>query len=92
MSGTNSICNLTRLQGCTVIGFAGTDAKVAYLKELGFDEAINYKKITNLDETIQKVAPKGVDVYFDNVSIVNLLVYFINFISFQPMSCTLRIP
>ena len=56
-----------------MIGFAGTDAKVAYLKELGFDVAINYKKITNLDETIQKAAPKGVDVYFDNVSIVVLL-------------------
>ena len=55
-----------------MIGFAGSDAKVAYLKELGFDEAINYKKITNLDETIKKAAPKGVDVYFDNVSIACL--------------------
>ena len=75
-----------------MIGFAGTDAKVAYLKELGFDEAINYKKITNLDETIQKAAPKGVDVYFDNVSTVYLLIYFIRLIWFQPMSCLLRIP
>ncbi|XP_072034680.1 prostaglandin reductase 1-like [Amphiura filiformis] len=53
--------------GCRVIGFAGSDAKLQFLKELGFDEAINYKKITDLDATIKSVAPKGVDVYFDNV-------------------------
>ena len=51
-----------------MIGFAGSDEKVQFLKELGFDEAINYKKISSLDETIKKVVPKGVDVYFDNVS------------------------
>ena len=33
-----------KLKGCTVIGFAGSDAKVNYLKdELGFDFAFNYK-------------------------------------------------
>ena len=53
-----------------MIGFAGSDAKVDYLKELGFDEAFNYKKITNLDETIKEAAPKGVDCYFDNVCII----------------------
>ena len=74
--GTNSIRILLLLQGCTVIGFAGTDAKVAYLKELGYDEAINYKKITNLDETIQKAAPKGVDVYYDNVGRSDVFFFY----------------
>ena len=60
-----------------MIGFAGSDAKVDYLKELGYDEAINYKKITNLDETIKKAAPKGVDIYFDNVCNVFRLTFWL---------------
>ncbi|XP_078000329.1 prostaglandin reductase 1-like [Glandiceps talaboti] len=55
-----------KLKGCRVIGFAGTDAKVNYVKSLGFDEAFNYKTI-DLDETLKKAAPNGVDLYFDNV-------------------------
>ena len=56
------------LQGCKVIGYAGTDAKVKWLKELGFDFAFNYKKV-DLSESLSKAAPDGVDVYYDNVSI-----------------------
>ena len=55
-------------QGCKVIGYAGTDDKVKWLKEeLGFDFTFNYKKV-NLSESIKEAAPEGVDVYFDNVS------------------------
>ncbi|KAF6211813.1 hypothetical protein GE061_012328 [Apolygus lucorum] len=49
-----------------VIGFAGTDSKVEWLKELGFDYAYNYKKIS-IKEALKESAPCGVDVYFDNV-------------------------
>jgi hypothetical protein len=35
-----------RLLGCTVIGLAGTDEKVRWIKEdLGFHHAFNYKKV-----------------------------------------------
>ena len=51
------------------LGFAGTDEKVAYVKGLGFDEAYNYKTITSLKETLQTACPKGIDMFFDNVSI-----------------------
>jgi len=58
---------IAKLKGLTVIGFAGEDDKVEWLKkDLGFDHAFNYKKV-NLHETLQKYAPKGVDCYFDNV-------------------------
>ncbi|AII50704.1 NADP-dependent oxidoreductase [Hymenobacter sp. APR13] len=57
---------LAKIQGCRVIGTAGSDEKVAYLKELGFDEAINYKT-ANLAEALAAAAPNGVDCYFDNV-------------------------
>ena len=50
------------------LGFAGTDEKVAYVKGLGFDEAYNYKTITSLKETLQTACPKGIDMFFDNVS------------------------
>jgi len=51
------------------VGFAGSDEKVGYLKGLGFDEAYNYKTITSLKDTLQTACPKGIDMFFDNVSI-----------------------
>ena len=50
-----------------LLGFAGTDAKVEYLKCLGFDAAFNYKTLDSLDATIKQSCPKGVDLFFDNV-------------------------
>ncbi len=58
---------LPRSQGCKVIGCAGTDQKVQWLKELGFDVAFNYKT-SNLSATLKEAAPNGIDVYFDCVS------------------------
>ncbi len=49
-----------------VIGSAGSPEKVARLLELGFDAAFNYKD-GDVAEQLQKVAPEGIDVYFDNV-------------------------
>lgn len=57
---------LAKIKGCRVIGTAGSDEKVAYLKQLGFDEAINYKT-ANIPEALAAAAPNGVDCYFDNV-------------------------
>ena len=36
---------IAKIKGCTVIGYAGTDEKVQWLKDLGFDYAFNYKKV-----------------------------------------------
>ena len=58
---------LVKLRGGTVIGSAGSAAKVAWLQdELGFDEAFNYHdgKVASL---LAEAAPEGIDVYFDNV-------------------------
>ena len=52
-----------------MIGYAGRDDKVKWLKELGFDFAYNYKKV-NLSESLKEAAPDGVDVYYDNVDAV----------------------
>ncbi len=59
---------IAKIKGARVIGIAGTDEKNQYLKEeLHFDEAINYKTTSNLQEDIAKACPNGIDVYFDNV-------------------------
>lgn len=59
---------IAKLKGCRVVGIAGSDEKVKFLKnELGFDEVINYKTTTNLKEDLRKACPNGIDVYFDNV-------------------------
>lgn len=51
-----------------MVGCAGSDDKVAYLKKLGFDEAFNYKTVKSLDEALSKASPDGYDCFFDNVS------------------------
>ncbi|QKG83850.1 NADP-dependent oxidoreductase [Kroppenstedtia pulmonis] len=58
---------IAKLKGCQVVGIAGSREKVDYLtKELGFDAVINYRE-ESVPEALDKVCPKGVDVYFDNV-------------------------
>ncbi len=49
------------------LGFAGSDAKVEYLKSIGFDLAYNYKTIESLDKTLKEACPDGIDMFFDNV-------------------------
>ena len=58
---------IAKLKGCYVVGTASTDEKCAFLKELGFDQAINYKTCGDLNTAITAACPKGIDVYFDNV-------------------------
>ncbi|XP_028999156.1 prostaglandin reductase 1-like [Betta splendens] len=58
---------IAKIKGCKVVGSAGSDAKVAFVKELGFDEAFNYKTVGSLEEALRKASPDGYDCYFDNV-------------------------
>ncbi|XP_060803061.1 prostaglandin reductase 1-like [Amyelois transitella] len=58
---------IAKIKGCKVIGFAGSDRKVEWLKkDLGFDSAYNYKTV-NIANALREAAPDGVDIYFDNV-------------------------
>lgn len=58
---------IAKIKGCKVVGSAGSDAKVAFLKELGFDEAFNYKTVGSLEEALKKASPDGYDCFFENV-------------------------
>ena len=57
---------LAKYHGCVVCGIAGSDEKCNYLKQIGADETINYKK-ENVKKALKKQFPEGIDVYFDNV-------------------------
>jgi NADPH:quinone reductase len=73
---------IAKLQGCRVIGIAGSDEKIKLLKEeFGFDEGINYKTNADLQKAVADACPKGVDIYFDNVGgeISDAVISNINF-------------
>lgn len=62
------VCQLAKAHGCYVVGSAGSDEKCRWLeKEAGIDKAINYKTCGDLDKAVGAAAPKGIDVYFENV-------------------------
>lgn len=57
---------IAKIKGCRVVGVAGGADKCAYLRDLGFDAAIDYKT-EDLTARIAETCPDGVDVFFDNV-------------------------
>ena len=61
------VCQIAKIKGGTVIGSAGGPEKVAYLKEIGVDHAIDYRVEPDLTAALMRAAPKGIDVYFENV-------------------------
>lgn len=59
---------IAKIKGCRVIGIAGSQEKIDYLRnDLGIDAAINYKDTYDLTAEIKKNCPSGIDVFFDNV-------------------------
>jgi NADPH-dependent curcumin reductase CurA len=57
---------MAKIAGCRVLGCAGSAEKVAWLEELGFDHAFDYREST-LRDAVAHAAPDGLDIYFDNV-------------------------
>jgi NADPH-dependent curcumin reductase len=61
------VAQLAKIAGCRVIGIAGGKEKCAWLHdELGLDGVIDYTG-DDVKAKLRELAPKGVDVYFDNV-------------------------
>ena len=58
---------IAKIKGCRVIGIAGGPEKCRVVtEEFGFDGAIDYR-MPDLRRILRELAPRGVDVYFDNV-------------------------
>jgi hypothetical protein len=58
---------IAKIKGCRVVGIAGGKGKCDWLtNKLGFDAAVDYKDGATF-KALRAAAPKGIDVYFDNV-------------------------
>ncbi|WLD95398.1 NADP-dependent oxidoreductase [Alkalihalobacillus sp. AL-G] len=58
---------IAKIAGAKVVGIAGSDEKLTYLKnELNFDEVVNYKS-EDFKDQLKQACNDGVDVYYDNV-------------------------
>jgi len=62
----STVGQIAKIKDCRVVGCAGSDDKVKYLKELGFDGAFNYKT-ADMAASLKELCPKGIDCFFDNV-------------------------
>ncbi len=63
-----TVCQIAKINGCRVVGIAGSDEKNRYLtEELGVDAGINYKNPDGIRAALKRACPNGIDVYFDNV-------------------------
>jgi NADPH-dependent curcumin reductase len=57
---------IAKIKGCRAVGIAGGPQKCAYLREIGFDAAIDYKA-GDVAAGLREHCPYGINVYFDNV-------------------------
>ncbi len=62
----SAVVQIAKVKGMTVIGSAGGEEKCAWVRELGADAVIDYKS-GPVAKALAAAAPKGIDVYFDNV-------------------------
>lgn len=61
------VVQIAKNMECYVVGSAGSDAKCDFVRELGADQAINYKTSPSLVKSVREAFPAGIDVYFENV-------------------------
>lgn len=62
----SAVGQIAKIKGARAVGIAGGPEKVAYLRELGFDAAIDHRA-DDFAEQLKAAAPDGIDVYFENV-------------------------
>ena len=62
----SAVVQIAKAKGMTVVGSAGGADKCEFVRSLGADEVVDYKAGPVLKQ-LAAVAPKGIDVYFDNV-------------------------
>jgi NADPH-dependent curcumin reductase len=61
-----TVGQLARQLGARAVGIAGGPEKVAYLREIGFDGAVDHRSDTFAAD-LAAATPDGIDVYFENV-------------------------
>lgn len=68
---------LAKRAGAFVIGSAGSEEKLEIMREMGFDAVFNYKTEPPA-VALPKLAPQGLDIYYDNVGGDHLQAAFEN--------------
>lgn len=61
-----TVGQIARILGARAVGIAGGEAKVAHLRELGFDDAVDHRA-PDFRDRLAAATPEGIDVYFENV-------------------------
>ena len=63
----SAVGQIAKIKGCRAIGIAGGPEKCRHVvADLGFDDCIDYKA-SAIGSALVGAAPRGVDIYFDNV-------------------------
>lgn len=62
----SAVGQIAKVKGARAVGIAGGPQKAAYLKEIGFDAAIDHRA-DDFAEQLAAATPDGIDVYFENV-------------------------
>lgn len=64
----SAVGQIAQILGCRTVGITRGPAKVALcVEEFGYDAAIDYAG-EDIDARLEKLCPKGVDIYFDNTA------------------------
>ena len=59
---------IAKIKGCRAVAVAGSEAKLAWCREIGYAAGINHREATDLTAEIARACPDGVNVYFDNTA------------------------
>ena len=62
----SAVGQIARIKGARAVGIAGGAEKTAYLREIGFDAALDHRSPT-FEDDLRAAVPDGIDVYFENV-------------------------
>lgn len=59
---------IAKIAGCRAIAITSSEKKLAWCRELGYDDGISYRTESDLPAAVARVCPDGVDVFFDNTA------------------------
>jgi NADPH-dependent curcumin reductase CurA len=59
---------IAKIAGCRAVAIAGSEEKLAWCRDLGFDAGLNHRTETDLVAAVKAACPNGVDVFFDNTA------------------------
>lgn len=57
---------MARIAGARVVGIAGGERKVAWLRDAGFDVALDHRA-ADFERSLAEATPDGIDIYVENV-------------------------